>query len=105
MFDAGIEMRVRTQKLAQAATLAAATAVLAGCGTASGGGGDPGARSLPMGQSCQSIRSELNRMDGRGVPALVERASNGGKLSGPQKADADAYNRLLGQYLGARCHV
>ena len=79
------------------------TAVLSGCGGASGG--DPGAKSLPMGQSCQSIRGELNRLDSKGVPALVEKQSGGGKLNPAQKADADAYNSLLNQYLGARCHV
>lgn len=77
---------------------------LQGCGGA-GAGGDPGAKTLPLGQSCQTIRGELNRLDSRGVQAYVEKASNGGKLSGPQKAEADNYNRLLGQYLGARCHV
>ncbi len=81
------------------------TAALGGCGGASGGGGDPGAKSLPMGQSCQSIRGELNRLDSKGVPALVEKQSGGGKLNPAQKADADAYNNLLNQYLGARCHV
>ena len=79
------------------------TAALAGCGGASGG--DPGAKSLPMGQSCQTIRGELNRLDSRGVPALVERAGSGGKLNPAQRADVDAYNSLLNQYLGARCHV
>ncbi|MEQ1717511.1 MAG: hypothetical protein ABL907_16300 [Hyphomicrobium sp.] len=80
-----------------------ASLALAGCGGASGG--DPGAKSLPMGQSCQSIRGELNRLDSRGVPTLVERASGGGKLNPAQRADVDAYNGLLNQYLGARCHV
>jgi hypothetical protein len=84
-------------------SVVALASILQGCGGASGG--DPGARSLPLGQSCQSIRSELNRLDSRGVPALVEKASNGGKLSAVQKADADNYNQLLNQYLGARCHV
>lgn len=97
-------MRGRTLLISRLLILALATLGLQACGTASGGG-DPGARTLPLGQSCQSIRSELNRLDGRGVPALVERASNGGKLNTAQKADADSYNRLLGQYLGARCHV
>lgn len=78
-------------------------AALQGCGGAAGG--DPGARGLPMGESCQTIRGELNRMDSRGVQSSVERASNGGKLSAAQRADADRYNQLLSQYLGARCHV
>ena len=78
-------------------------AELQGCGGAAGG--DPGARGLPMGESCQTIRGELNRMDSRGVQSSVERASNGGKLSASQRSDADRYNQLLSQYLGARCHV
>ena len=77
---------------------------LQGCGGA-GAGGDPGAKSLPLGQSCQTIRGELNKLDSRGVQSLVEKASNGGKLSPAQRAEADNYNRLLGQYLGSRCHV
>lgn len=84
--------------------VAVVTAGLQGCGGA-GAGGDPGAASLPLGQSCQTIRGELNKLDSRGVPSLVEKASNGSKLSAGQKSDVDSYNRLLGQYLGARCHV
>ncbi|MBA2127787.1 hypothetical protein DLM45_16365 [Hyphomicrobium methylovorum] len=80
--------------------------ILQGCGGASGGGySDPGPRSLPSGQSCQSIRGELNRLDSRGVPAQVERASSGGSLNASQRSDVDRYNELLNQYLGARCHV
>ncbi len=84
-------------------SVAMLSAALQGCGGAAGG--DPGARPLPLGESCQSIRSELNRLDARGVPAQVERASNGGKLSADQRANVDRYNQLLNQYLGARCHV
>jgi hypothetical protein len=67
--------------------------------------GDPGARPLPAGESCDSIRHELNRLDSQGVPAQVERASSGGKLSASQRANVDKYNKLLNDYLGARCHV
>lgn len=76
---------------------------LQGCGGAAGG--DPGARPLPLGESCQSIRGELNRLDSRGVPAQVEKATNGGRLTADQRANVDRYNQLLNQYLGARCHV
>jgi hypothetical protein len=79
--------------------------LLLGCGGASGNGGDPGARALPAGESCESIRGELNRLDSKGVPAQVERASSGGKLTPAQRADVDKYNDLLNEYLGARCHV
>lgn len=85
--------------------IALSAAALQGCASASGGAGDPGARALPVGQSCQSIRGELNRLDSRGVPAQVERASSGGKLNPAQRTDVDNYNRLLTQYLGSRCHV
>ncbi|MGQ0457632.1 MAG: hypothetical protein ACT4OU_11280 [Hyphomicrobium sp.] len=82
--------------------VALAAAALQGCASASG---DPGAKPLPLGQSCQSIRGELNKLDSRGVPAQVERASSGKKLTPAQKVDVDNYNQLLNQYLGSRCHV
>jgi hypothetical protein len=75
---------------------------------ASGGAnqnGDPGAKPLPPGTTCQGIQGELNKMVGRGVQSSVEAQSAGRKLSPAQKADADRYNQLLAQYLGARCHV
>ncbi len=82
------------------------TLLLAGCESGGGGGigGDPGAKALPAGQSCQSIRGELNRMDSQGAQSKVERATHG-KASAADKAVADQYNNLLNQYLGARCHV
>ena len=82
----------------------ALAAGLAGC-AAQGAPGDPGARPLPAGQSCQSIRGELNKLDSRGVPAKVEAVSSGRKVSAQDKADVDRYNQLLNWYLGGRCHV
>ena len=79
----------------------AVACIVTGC--AGGGGGS--SAGLPMGESCTSIRAKLNRLDSKGVPAYVEAQSQGKKLGGQQKADADAYNNLLNQYLGARCHV
>ena len=78
---------------------------LAGCAAQGAPGGDPGARPLPPGQSCQSIRADLNKLDSRGVPAKVEAASAGRKVSAQDKADVDRYNQLLNYYLGGRCHV
>ena len=66
---------------------------------------DPGAQSLSGGETCQSIRTNLNRLDKEGVPSLVEQQNSGKKLGAPQKAKADLYNQLLDKYLGARCHV
>lgn len=94
-----------TFRLGTVAILTSTLIALGGCASGGGTGYDPGAATLPMGESCQSIRSQLNGLDAKGVPALVERQGSGGKLSGPQKAQADQYNRLLSQYLGARCHV
>jgi hypothetical protein len=78
---------------------------LAGCSSGnSNNGGDPGARPLPAGMSCQSLRADLNRMDSQGAQSKVEAASQG-KGSPEAKAVAERYNTLLNHYLGARCHV
>jgi hypothetical protein len=82
-----------------------AAAGLAGCAASNGGSGGPTAASLPSGESCGSIKSQLNKLDAKGVQAYVQAQGEGKKLSGSQKTDADSYNRLLNQYLGARCHV
>lgn len=79
--------------------------LLSGCAAQSAPGGDPGARPLPAGQSCQTVRAELNKLDSRGVPAKVESISQGRKVSPSDQAEAERYNNLLNQYLGARCHV
>jgi hypothetical protein len=79
----------------------------AGCAAANSNAtnGDPGPTALADGETCESIRANLTKLDNQGVPALVERQSNGKKLTPSQKAQADLYNKLLNQYLGARCHV
>jgi hypothetical protein len=81
--------------------------LLAGCAGNTNGSasGDPGAQQLSGGETCQSIRTNLNRLDKEGVPSLVEQQNSGKKLGAPQKAKADLYNQLLDKYLGARCHV
>ena len=85
--------------------VAAAMAVLvAGCAGGSGGG-DPGAKSLPAGESCQSLRGQLDRLLSRGVQSKVEALSAGRKMSAADRSDAESYNRILNQYLGARCHT
>lgn len=87
-------------------TLALAGAIaVAGCAGGGNSGGDPGARPLPAGQTCQSIRGELNKMDGQGARSSVEAVTAGRKVSPQQKATADRYNQLLNDYLGARCHA
>ena len=87
---------------ASAVAAAFLTVVMAGC---AGGGGDPGARPLPSGETCQSLRGQLDRLLARGVQPKVEALSAGRSLSAKDRADAEAYNRILNQYLGARCHL
>lgn len=60
---------------------------------------------LPNGKSCPQIRGEIDRLDSRGVPAKIEQANAGKKLSTAHRAEVDQYNQLLQQYLGARCHL
>jgi hypothetical protein len=93
-------MSTAFRSLAAAAVLAA----LAGCADGDGYG-DPGAAPLAAGQSCGSIRQELDRLDKKGTQSKVEAASQGKKLPPASQADVDRYNYLLNQYLGARCHV
>lgn len=81
--------------------------LLAGCAepTYKANAADPGARPLPQGATCQSLRTELKVLDGRGVQPHVEALQAGKKLPDAQKVEAERYNQLLNQYLGARCHV
>lgn len=84
-------------------SVAACMAALAGC--ADGSNGDPGPLPLALGQSCGSIRQELDKLDRKGTQGKVEAATAGKKLAPAAQADVDRYNSLLNQYLGARCHV
>ena len=97
----------RTMSTALKCFAAAATvALVAGCADGDGSGyGDPGATPLASGQSCGSIRADLDRLDKKGTQSKVEAASQGKKLPPAAQADVDRYNYLLNQYLGARCHV
>jgi hypothetical protein len=77
---------------------------LAGCANSTANG-DPGPTALSGGETCESIRANLTKMDRQGVPTLVERQNAGKSMSAAQKGQADLYNKLLNEYLGARCHV
>lgn len=67
---------------------------LAGCADG-GGGGDPGAIPLASGQSCGSIRGELDKLDRKGTQSKVEAATSGKKLAPAAQVDVDRYNALL----------
>ena len=92
------DKRDGTRRLGVALLLCAAAA-LAGCA-----GGGSHAEALPSGETCASIKGQLSRLDAKGVRSSIEAQSAGQKLSAGQKADADAYNSLLNDYLKARCH-
>jgi len=94
----------RTMVRALKGLAAALLLSLSGC-AGEGYGGDPGAVPLAAGQTCGSIRQELDRLDAKGTQAKVEAAGQGKRLSPADRADVDRYNLLLNQYLGARCHV
>ena len=99
-------MRFLTGKaVLSSVVLAAVLAGLAGCANESKTGGDPGARPLPAGMSCPSLKVEMDRLVGRGVQGLIEGRQNGRKLTPTQTGDADRYNELLSYYLGARCYT
>jgi hypothetical protein len=88
----------------QCLAVAALAASLSGC-AGDDFGGDPGAKPLAAGQTCGTIRQDLDRLDAKGTQSKVEAASQGKKLPPAQMADVNRYNDLLNQYLGARCHV
>jgi hypothetical protein len=98
-------VRQGTIRVLGSATLLGVVIGLAGCASDAGPYGDPGARAMPAGYSCQSVRTELNRLDAKGTRPRVEAASTGQKLNPQAQADVDRYNYLLNVYLGARCHV
>lgn len=95
---------VSAGRRARAIAAAGLTILAAGC-AGGNGSGDPGAKALPAGETCQSLRGQLDRLLSRGVQPKVEALSAGRNLSAKDRADAEAYNRILNQYLGARCHV
>lgn len=67
--------------------------------------GTEGPQAPPMlaDNACAQLRSDLNTMDKRGVPGLVDSRNNGKKLSPQQDAEASRYNQVLDQYLGGQC--
>ncbi|MDX2309418.1 MAG: hypothetical protein NW216_14355 [Hyphomicrobium sp.] len=98
-----IRRQVRSSRVVAVAAVVGFGLGLGGC--AGGSGGDPGAKPLPPGQSCKSLRAQLDRLLSRGVQSKVEALTAGRKQSAADKAEAESYNNTLNQYLGARCHV
>lgn len=83
--------------------IAPAAVLLSAC--AKEGSSGPYAKPLPVGETCRSIQHKLKTMDSQGVPAKVEAVAAGRKVSKSSRAQAALYNKLLNDYLGARCHA
>jgi hypothetical protein len=83
----------------------AVAAAVAGCASDQPPGEGAPTGTLAGGKTCQETRSELDRLDARGVPARIEAANQGKKLSAAQREEVDHYNNLLQRYLGGRCHL
>jgi hypothetical protein len=60
-----------------------AAAALGGC--ASGGGSGPSGKALANGETCSSVKQQLNRLDAKGVPQWVQAQAAGRKISGQQR--------------------
>jgi hypothetical protein len=81
-------------------TVVAAGVALSAC---SGPENGPGGVAISD-DSCAKLRSELNALDRRGVPGLIEAQNNGRtKFSSQQASDIDRYNKTLDTYLGGQC--
>lgn len=95
-------MWTRTRNALTIVSLAVCAA--GGC-AAQSGPQDPGPKPLAAGQTCQSVRTELDSLDRRGARGSVEAHLAGRPLTPERTRTAKRYVDLLGQYLGARCHV
>lgn len=88
-----------------ALTIVSFAAFAAGGCAAQSGPKDPGPRPLSAGQTCQSLRTEMDSLDRRGARGIVESHLAGRPLTPEKTSMASRYLNLLDQYLGARCHV
>jgi hypothetical protein len=86
-------------------TIASIAVLAAGGCAAQSGPKDPGPRPLAAGQTCQSLRTEMDSLDRRGARGIVESHLAGRPLTPERTGMARRYLDLLDQYLGARCHV
>ena len=53
--------------------------------------------------ACGQLRNELNAMDKRGVPSMIDARNNGKKYGPQQDGEINRYNQVLDQYLGGQC--
>jgi hypothetical protein len=82
--------------------VAALTVSLAGCASQSSGRVPVG---FASGGDCQSVRGELRKLDGMGVPSQIQARTAGQRMSSDVNARIDRYNYLLEEYLGNNCQL
>lgn len=75
-------------------------AMLAAC---SGTEGLQGPGPMLADNVCAQLRGDLNAMDRRGVPSMIDARNNGRKYGPQQDAEINRYNQVLDQYLGGQC--
>jgi hypothetical protein len=75
-------------------------AALAAC---SGTEGPQGPGPMLADNACAQLRTDLNAMDKRGVPGMIDARNNGKKFAPAQDAEISRYNQVLDQYLGGQC--
>ena len=85
------------------AFLAAIALSLAGCASSGSSGRVP--VGFAGGGDCQSVRGELRKLDGIGVPGQIQAKQAGQHVSSDTSARIDRYNYLLEQYLGNDCQL
>ena len=73
---------------------------LAAC---SGTDGPQGPGPMLADNACAQLRADLNSMDKRGVPGMIDARNNGKKFAPAQDGEINRYNQVLDQYLGGQC--
>lgn len=91
-------MMIGRWKAAASLLMMAALAACSDTGPATG----PSGQSLADG-TCVQLRNDLNTMDKRGVPGMIDARNNGKKYGAQQDAEINRYNQVLDQYLGGQC--
>ncbi len=75
---------------------------LAGCASQSSGRVPVG---FASGGDCKTVRGELRKLDGMGVPSQIQARSAGQRVSADANSRIERYNYLLEEYLGNNCQL
>jgi hypothetical protein len=82
--------------------VAALAVTMAGCASQTSGRVPVG---FASGGDCLSVRNELRKMDGMGVPGQIQAREAGQRMSADVNGRIDRYNYLLEEYLGNNCQL